>query len=74
MLTDKIEALLSEVAGLHAADEKELEALRIKYLSKKGVINDLMGEFRNVAADQKREIGMKLNELKTALQNKLNDL
>ena len=51
MLTDKIEALLSEVAGLHAADEKELEALRIKYLSKKGVINDLMGEFRNVAAD-----------------------
>lgn len=74
MLTDKIEALLSEVAGLHAADEKELEALRIKYLSKKGVINDLMGEFRNVTANQKREIGMKLNELKTALQNKLNDL
>ena len=33
-----------------------------------------MGEFRNVAADQKREIGMKLNELKTALQDKLNEL
>ena len=74
MLTEKIESLLGEVAGLHAADANELEELRIKYLSKKGVVNDLMGQFRNVPADQKREIGMKLNELKTALQDKLNAL
>ena len=74
MLTEKIESLLGEVAGLHAADANELEELRIKYLSKKGVVNDLMGQFRNVPADQKREIGMKLNELKTALQDKLNEL
>lgn len=74
MLIDKIQSLLSEVANLQASDAKTLEELRIKYLSKKGVVNELMGEFRNVAADQKREIGMKLNELKTALQNKLNEL
>lgn len=74
MLIDKIQSLLSEVADLQASDAKALEELRIKYLSKKGVVNELMGEFRNVAADQKREIGMKLNELKTALQDKLNDL
>lgn len=74
MLIDKIQSLLSEVANLQASDAKALEELRIKYLSKKGVINELMGEFRNVAADQKREIGMKLNELKTALQDKLNEL
>lgn len=74
MLIDKIQSLLSEVANLQASDAKALEELRIKYLSKKGVVNELMGEFRNVAADQKREIGMKLNELKTALQNKLNEL
>ena len=74
MLTDKIKSLLSEVANLQATDAKSLEELRIKYLSKKGIVNDLMAEFRNVAADQKREVGMKLNELKNALQDKLNDL
>lgn len=74
MLTDKIQSLLGEVADLQAADEKALEELRIKYLSKKGVINGLMGEFRDVAPKSKREIGMKLNELKTALQDKLNEL
>lgn len=74
MLTDKIQSLLSEVADLQAADAKALEELRIKYLSKKGVINGLMGEFRDVAPESKREIGMKLNELKTALQDKLNEL
>ena len=74
MLTDKIQSLLGEVAGLQAADAKTLEELRIKYLSKKGVINGLMGEFRDVAPESKREIGMKLNELKTAIQNKLSEL
>lgn len=74
MLTDKIQSLLDEVANLQAADAKALEELRIKYLSKKGVINGLMGEFRDVAPESKREIGMKLNELKTALQDKLNEL
>ncbi len=62
------------MADLQAADAKALEELRIKYLSKKGVINGLMGEFRDVAPESKREIGMKLNELKTALQDKLNEL
>lgn len=74
MLTDKIQSLLGEVADLQAADAKALEELRIRYLSKKGVINGLMGEFRDVAPESKREIGMKLNELKTALQDKLNEL
>ena len=70
-MIQKIEMLLSEVDGLTAATPQEWDALRIKYLSKKGVVNDLMAYFRNVPAEQKREVGMKLNELKTALQEKL---
>lgn len=73
-MTERINALLSEVESLAAADEKELEALRIKYLGKKGLLNDLMADFRNVQAEQKRETGQKINALKTALQDKLNDL
>ncbi len=74
MLKDKIQSLLQEVAQLQATDAKSLEELRLKYLSKKGIVNDLMGEFRQVAADQKREIGMRLNELKTSLQQKFDEL
>ena len=50
----KIEQLLKEVEALHASMPKNLKALRIKYLSKKGAINDLMADFRNVAAEQKK--------------------
>ena len=70
----KIEQLLKEVEVLHASNAEELEALRIKYLSKKGAINDLMADFRNVAAEQKKEVGMRLNELKTKAQDKINAL
>ena len=67
----KINQLLQEVEALKAANPEELEALRIKYLSKKGAINDLMADFRNVTAEQKKEVGMRLNELKNKAQEKI---
>ena len=67
----KINQLLQEVEALKAANAEELEALRIKYLSKKGAINDLMADFRNVAAEQKKEVGIRLNELKNKAQEKI---
>lgn len=70
-MTAKINQLLQEVEALKAANAEELEALRIKYLSKKGAINDLMADFRNVAAEQKKEVGMRLNELKNKAQEKI---
>ena len=73
-MIEKINNLLAEVETLTANDEKELEALRIKYLSKKGVMNELMTAFRDVPGDQKRELGQKLNTLKNALQDKINGL
>lgn len=73
-MIEKINDLLAEVGTLTANDEKELEALRIKYLSKKGVMNELMIAFRDVPGDQKRELGQKLNTLKNALQDKINGL
>ena len=73
-MTEKIEKLMSEVSTLAAKNADEAEALRIKYLGKKGELTVLMNDFRNVAADQKREIGQKLNVLKTAIQDKINEL
>jgi len=73
-MLEKIEQLISEINGLKAQTAEELEALRLKYLSKKGAINDLMADFRNVPNEQKREIGQKLNELKNLAQDKINSL
>ena len=73
-MIEKIEQLLAEIENLQANNAEELEALRIKYLSKKGAINDLMADFRNVPAEQKKEVGMKLNELKNKAQERINTL
>lgn len=73
-MIDKINTLLQEVENIKAANADQLEALRIKYLSKKGEISALFNDFRNVPADQKREVGKYLNELKEKAQNKINAL
>ena len=70
-MLDKIHSLLSEIDQFSASDADELEALRIKYLSKKGIISVLMDDFRNVAPEQKREVGIKLNELKQRALEKI---
>ena len=74
MIIEKIQQILEEVKTLSAKDAKDIEALRIKYLSKKGEISQLMNEFRNVEADKKREVGMKINALKQAATEKINSL
>ena len=73
-MLQKIEEIMQEVAALKAATAQEAEDLRIKYLSKKGIVNELMTEFRNVPAEQKKEVGMKINELKQATLERINAL
>ncbi len=74
MIIEQIKELLQQVENIKAANAEELEALRIKYLSKKGIISSLMNDFRNVPAEQKREVGMFINQLKEKTQNKINEL
>ena len=73
-MIDKIEAILSEIEELKASGSDELEVLRLKYLSKKGVIPSLMDEFRTIPAEQKREVGARINALKQRATDKINDL
>ena len=74
MILDKIEKLLDEVQNLNAHNAEEIEALRLKYLSKKGEITTLMADFRNVPAEQKKEVGMRINELKQTAIERINAL
>ena len=74
MILEKIEQLLNEVKNLDAKNAEDIEALRLKYLSKKGEINALMADFRNVAPEQKKEVGIKINELKQTAFDHINAL
>ncbi|MBR4389982.1 MAG: phenylalanine--tRNA ligase subunit alpha [Prevotella sp.] len=74
MILEKIEQLLQEVKELCASTPEEIEALRLKYLSKKGEITALMADFRNVPAEQKKAVGMKINELKQTALERINSL
>ena len=73
-MLSKINEIRAELEALSAASTAEVEALRIKYLSKKGAISALMNDFRNVAAEQKRELGQALNELKSFATERINSL
>ncbi|HIX44699.1 MAG TPA: phenylalanine--tRNA ligase subunit alpha [Candidatus Barnesiella excrementipullorum] len=74
MLQDKIENLKKEITALAAANKEELEAIRLKYLSKKGIIPQLFNDFRLVPPEEKRHIGQLLNELKEAATAHFNTL
>lgn len=73
-MKERIKDLLSQIEQLQAQSADELEALRIKYLSKKGEISSLFNDFRNVAPEDKKEIGMYINQLKQQAQEKFEQL
>ena len=73
-MKQKIEQLHLVVNSWNATSNEELEAIRIKYLSKKGEISELFNQFREVPNEQKREIGQLLNHLRDTAQNRLNEL
>ena len=73
-MIEKINSLKAEIEGLQAANLADVEALRIKYLSKKGEVSLLFNDFRNVPAEQKKEMGQLLNQLKNLATDKINAL
>ena len=73
-MLDRIRTISDEIAAVHAATKEELEELRIRYISKKGIINQLFAEFKEVHPDLKKEVGKALNDLKNAAQDKINQL
>ena len=73
-MLQKISDLRTEIAALTAENLEQVEALRIKYLSKKGLVPALMADFRNVPAEQKREVGQAINELKNFATDTINAL
>jgi len=57
-----------------AKDYKNIESLRISYLGKKGKITEIMPMLRNVAQEDRKEIGILINSLKTGIDKKITEL
>lgn len=68
MLQDVIKEKMAEVKKLSANTKDDLEKIRIEYLGKKGLMNNLFIQFKDVPNEHKKEAGILLNELKNSIQ------
>lgn len=73
-MIDKIKGHIADVKSFSAETLEEIESFRIKYLGKKGILNEFFAEFKNVPNEQKKDFGQTVNELKTAAQDKVSVL
>src|SRR5690606_3505201 len=73
-MIETIKKHIAEVQAFSSTKKEEIENFRIKYLGKKGLLNDFFAEFKNVANDQKKEFGQVINALKNTAETKVNAL
>ncbi|GMN09650.1 phenylalanine--tRNA ligase subunit alpha [Croceitalea sp. MTPC9] len=73
-MIETIKEHLAEVEKFTSTSKDEIENFRIKYLGKKGLLNEFFAEFKNVPNEQKKEFGQVINQLKTSATEKVNSL
>ncbi len=73
-MQDKVQEILNDIRGFNAENQEDLEAYRLKYISKKSVIGELFGQLRDVAPEDRKAVGQLLNDLKQEAQDKFKDL
>lgn len=66
----KINHLLTEIENINVHTKEQLEEFRLKYLAKKGALAALFDDFKNIANEERKEVGKNLNELKNKVQDK----
>tara|TARA_Y100001935_G_C17301062_1_gene509267 strand:- start:302 stop:1288 length:987 start_codon:yes stop_codon:yes gene_type:complete len=72
-MLDQINNYKKEIEKLKINNTKELEYFRVRFISKKSVINDLFKKFKTVSQKEKGKIGSEINTLKTIAKNKLSE-
>lgn len=73
-MIETIKNHITQAASFSSTNKEEIEAFRIKYLGKKGLLNSFFAEFKNVPNEHKKEFGQVINTLKNTAQNKVNEL
>jgi phenylalanyl-tRNA synthetase alpha chain len=67
-MKEKITTYLAEIQNFIPANKEQLEAFRLKYLSKKGVISTLFEEFKLITSEEKKDAGKLINDFKKAVE------
>jgi phenylalanyl-tRNA synthetase alpha chain len=70
-MKEKIDQFLEEVKLFSATTTDELEQFRIRFMSRKGLIAELFDQFKEVPVSERKELGLLINQLKVAVQEKL---
>lgn len=73
-MIDTVKKHIAEVQAFSSTNKEEIESFRIKYLGKKGLLNEFFAEFKNVPNEQKKEFGQIINTLKNTAQEKIDSL
>ncbi len=73
-MEEKIQSLLDEVNAYAAGSKQALESFRMKFISRKGAVSELFEELKKVPAEQKKNVGRILNQLKQTAEAKLTEL
>ena len=67
-MIEQIANNIKEIESFSSSSKDEIENFRIKYLSKKGLVNFYFSEFKNVDNSKKKEYGLTINKLKISAQ------
>ena len=70
-MKEKIISIQEEIKNYSGSGDESVEAFRLKYISKKSIINDLFEDFKKLSIEEKKEVGKTLNNLKTLAKEKL---
>ena len=73
-MIEHIHKLIEEAEAFNTQSLDEVEAFRIRFLGKKGLLTDLFAGFKEVPNEQKKDFGQAINKLKTTAQDKVSEL
>jgi phenylalanyl-tRNA synthetase alpha chain len=73
MITERVKELVSEIEQAAVSNKEQLEAFRLKYISKKGAVTELFDNLKNIPQEDRRAVGQELNTLKNLAQTRFQD-
>ncbi|HEY1046648.1 MAG TPA: phenylalanine--tRNA ligase subunit alpha [Bacteroidia bacterium] len=72
-LSERIEKIKEASEKFTVESKETLEEFRIKFLSRKGELNELFETFKSVSGEEKKSFGKVLNELRQQIEGKFNE-
>lgn len=73
MITNQVNELINEIKNSALTTKEQLEAFRLRFISKKGAVTALFEQLKTIPQEQRRQVGQELNALKNAAQEKFEE-